>query len=237
MTKPRILFLDIETKPAQAYVWRLFDENVSLEQLIEPGGVICFGAKWLGDKEMHFYSDWEHGHENMVAAAKKLLDEADAVVTYNGDRFDIPKLRGEFASMGLLAPAPITSIDVYKSVKKLGLTSSKLAFVGPFFKIGKKIKHAGFSLWVGVMNGNEQDQRRMRRYCIQDVRLLERVYTRLKPFIHNHPHMGDVKSDACGACGSSKVHNRGFRRTKAYRIQRRQCQACGSWSDGKRTKV
>lgn len=104
MTNSRILFLDIETKPAIAYVWRLYDENVGLEQLIEAGGVICFGAQWLGEKETIFFSEWEHGRDAMIQAAHALLTEADAVVTYNGDKFDLPKLLGEFVLLGLAPP-------------------------------------------------------------------------------------------------------------------------------------
>ena len=94
--KPKILTLDIETRPALAYVWRMYDENISPAQLVDPGGMICFGAQWLGERKVQFYSDWEHGHKGMVKAAHKLLNEADAVVTYNGDKFDIPKMNGEF---------------------------------------------------------------------------------------------------------------------------------------------
>jgi hypothetical protein len=40
--KAKILMLDIETKPATAYVWRAFDENISPEQIVDNGGTICF---------------------------------------------------------------------------------------------------------------------------------------------------------------------------------------------------
>lgn len=233
----KILLLDIETRPASAYVWGLFDVNISLDQLIDSGGVLCFGAKWLGSPDLIFHSDWDDGHEEMIKKAWELIDEADAVVTYNGDSFDLPKLRGEFLVNKLPPPAPTTSIDVYKSVKKLGLLSKKLAFVGPFLKVGAKVKNAGWPLWLGVLAGNELRQKQMKRYCLQDVKLLEKVYVRVKPFIHNHPHMGTTGSNACGACGSEKLHSRGVRRTKAFRIQRLQCQNCGSWQDGKRMKV
>lgn len=233
----RILFLDIETKPAVAYVWRLFDETISLDQLISPGGTICFGAKWGGERKMHFYSDWEHGHEAMILAAHKLLSEADAVVTYNGDKFDLPKLRGEFLAADLPPPPPATSIDVYKSVRKLGLQSNKLAFVGPFLKLGSKIKHEGFSLWTKVMDGDPAAQRKMERYCAQDVRLLEEVYQKVMPYIGNHPHLGANSAGACGACGSHNTASHKPRRTKAFQIEQIQCQDCGSWQDGKRSKA
>jgi uncharacterized protein YprB with RNaseH-like and TPR domain len=117
MDKPKILILDIETRPAVAYVWRLFKENVGIGQVLEAGGVICFSAKWFGEKGFQFYADWTVGHEEMIRAAHRLLSEADAVVTYNGDKFDLPKLRGEFLLANLLPPPPLTSIDIYKTVR------------------------------------------------------------------------------------------------------------------------
>lgn len=92
----KILILDIETKPAVAYVWRTFKENVGYEQVLDPGGMICFAAKWAGEKEVFFSSDWTESRGEMLRKAHALLSEADAVVTYNGDKFDLPKLVGEF---------------------------------------------------------------------------------------------------------------------------------------------
>lgn len=235
--KPKVLILDIETKPATAYVWRLFKENVGIDQIVDPGGMICFGAKWIGDKTVMMYSDWEHGHEEMVRAAHALLSEADGVVTYNGDKFDLPKLNGEFVLAGLKPPPPPTSIDVCKTTRSLGFVSRKLDFVGPMLKVGKKVEHEGFKLWRKVMEGDEASQAKMEKYCAQDVRLLEKVYKKLRPYIKNHPHLDLEKAEACGACGSYNVQRRGFRRTRLFKIQRLQCQNCGSWSDGSRKKI
>ena len=234
----KILILDIETRPAQAYIWRAYGEqNIGVEQIIDPGDIICVGLKWLGDKETFLYSDWEHGHQEMLTAVHAAMCEADAVVTYNGDKFDLPKLQGAFLLAGLGPTKPQTSIDVVKAVRKLGYFVNRLAFIGPFLGVGAKIKHEGFDLWVKVMEGNEPAQRRMARYCKQDVKLLEKLYLKIRPFIKDHPHMGNVKGHACGACGSHHVQSRGWRRTKYFRIQNIQCQSCGSWQSGKREKL
>lgn len=240
--KAKILLLDIETKPILAYVWRLWDQNIALNQIVSPGGTICVGAKWLGSKEDIFFSEWEDGQQAMIEGMHALISEADAVVSYNGDKFDVPKLTGEFVRAGLKPPPPITSIDVFKTVRQLGFDSGKLDFVGPLLQLGRKIKHEGFTLWVKTMEGDPQAQKRMKRYCIQDVRLLERVYLKLRPYIKNHPHMaslieGKAAGEECGACGSTRVQKRGYRRTKHFSIQRLQCQDCGSWSTGTRKKI
>jgi len=236
MADRKILVLDIETKPATAYVWRAYDENIGYEQVLDPGGMICFAAKFVGKPEVYFYSEWTHSRYEMVKAAHDLLSEADAVVTYNGDKFDIPKLHGEFILTGLTAPAPVTSIDVIKTIRKFGFLMNRLAYIGPLLKVGSKVKHEGFELWAKVIQGDDRARNKMRKYNEQDVVLLEKLYLKILPFIRNHPHLGTSKHE-CGACGKNNTHSRGYRRTKHYKIQRIQCQDCGSWSDGTRTKI
>jgi len=236
MTEQKILILDIETKPITAYVWKLWDQNVGLNQVIDDGGVLCIGLKWLGQKAV-VYSEWEHGREAMLQATHDALTEADAVVTYNGDRFDLTKLNGEFLLAGMPPVPNPTSIDLYKTIRKMGFISSKLAFVGPALKIGAKLKHEGFELWAKVIEGNEAAQKRMAKYCCQDVVLTEKLYLRIKPFIRNHPFLGKTLAEACPSCGSKAVQKRGYRRTRMFRIQRNQCQSCGHWHETTRSKV
>ena len=199
--------------------------------------MLCVGLKFAEDKEVTLLSEWEHGHKEMIKETHRYLSEADAVVTYNGDKYDLKKLEGEFLLAGLPPPPTPTSIDCLKAVKKFGFFMNRLAFVGPFLKLGGKVEHEGFSLWKKVDNGDEKAQNKMAKYCKQDVVLLEKLYKKIRPYIRNHPHTGTTKGLECGACGSTKLQSRGYRRTKSFRIQRVQCQNCGSWSDGKREKV
>lgn len=232
----KILHIDIEWAPALAYVWRMFDENISPDQLVDAGGLLCFCAHWHGSKEYMFFSEWDDGPQEMAKAALKLLNEADAVVTYNGDKYDLPKLRGSIILAGLTPPAPPTSIDLIKVVKKFGFVMNRLAYIGPLLNVGSKMKHEGFRLWRLVLEGDAKAQLRMKKYCIQDVKVLVNLYNRILPFIDNHPHLGDEKG-ACGACGSDHVQMRGYRRTKFFKVRRMQCQDCGSWSTGARQKI
>ena len=236
MKQSKILFLDLETKPGIVYTFDMFKPFITPDHIIDSGGTICVGAKWLHERKTMFFSDWTDGHEEMLKKVHALMSEADAIITYNGDRFDLPKLMGEFLIVGLKPPAPPTSIDLYKTVKKMGFVMNRLAFIGPFLKIGAKVKNEGFGLWKSVIEGDEKARARMEKYCLQDVILNEKLYKRIKPYIKNHPHLGDKKHE-CGACGSNKMQSRGYRRTKNFRIQRLQCQSCGSWQDGKREAI
>lgn len=235
--KPKILVIDIEWKPTKAYVWQPWQENITPEKIIEHGGLLCVGAKWVGKRETYLFTEWGDGHENMLKATHSLLSEADAVVTYNGDKYDLRKLNGEFILHGMHLPPPPTSIDLIKTAKKLGYFMNRLGFIGPFLGLGKKLEHEGMALWTKVEKGDEAAQRKMGRYCIQDVVLTEKLYKRLLPAIQDHPHLGFQSAGDCGACGSPKVQKRGFRRTRHYQIQRLHCTDCGGWFSGTRKKV
>jgi uncharacterized protein YprB with RNaseH-like and TPR domain len=231
---PRVLFLDIETKPAIVASFGIRDQHINHGQILKDGGVICVGLSWRGERKVTVLSDWEHGHREMLEQTHAALSEADAVATYNGASFDLPKLQGEFLLAGMAPVPPLTQIDIYRAVRKLGFICNKLDYIAPLLGLGSKVKHEGLPLWLKVMDGDPAAQKRMAKYCAGDVRLTEQVYDRVRPFVTNHPHMGTTKADACAACGSHQTQHRGFRRTKASIIQRIQCIACGSWQAGRR---
>jgi hypothetical protein len=233
--KPKILVIDIEWRPTKALVWRPFKENISPQQILEDGGLLCIGAKFLGDGVVTMFSEWEHGHKGMLRGVRDMMNVADAIIGYNSDRYDLPKLEGEFIRYGLKLPPKVASIDLYKTVKKLGYFRNSLGFIAPFLGIGNKIEHEGFMFWRRVMEGDAKTQKKMLIYCAQDVKLTERLYKRILPAIRNHPHL--FGKEECPACGSRKTHKRGERSTRAYRIQRLQCQDCAQWFDGSRRKI
>lgn len=229
---PRLLGIDIETAPAIVYTWGLHDQNIGIEQVIQPSRVLCWSAKWFGEKKIH-YADERGGAKKMFVALRELLEQADAVIGYNSDHFDLQKITGEFVFHRIPPPPPLTSIDLFKTVKGLGYISGKLAFIGPYLKIGDKVKHEGFSLWAACMKGDKKAWDRMRSYNEQDTELLEGLYGLLKPYIKNHPYLGHGGIE-CPACQSKRGESRGSRRTRNYIIQRIQCRECGHWYSGAR---
>lgn len=234
---PKILFYDIETRPMVVEAWGLRDQNIGLNQVREWGGTICFAAKWLGKREVFFHSDWTDGHEGMLQAMHDLWNEADAVCGYNNNRFDDKKMRGEFVRHGMMPPATVASIDLYKVVRQqFSFDSHKLDHVSQLLGLGTKVKHDGHGLWSRVLQGDEKAQKIMERYNRQDVGLTEKLYKKLRPFIKNHPHLGVGNSDSCPACLSLNVQKRGYHYTRTQVAQRLQCQDCGHWYLGKRTK-
>lgn len=232
--KAKILLLDIETFPNVGFIWSLWDKFIPIDRIVEPGYTLCWAAKWVGQREVMFSSVWDDGPHDMIMNMFDLLEEADIVITYNGDKFDLPTLNREFLDLSLPQPASYKSLDLYKTVRKqFRLVSNKLDYVCQHLGLGAKTQHKGMALWAGCAEGNEKDQRVMKRYNIQDVRLLEKLYKRLLPWIKQHPNMAlyfDPKRPVCHACGSSHLQKRGFASTNTMTYQRYQCQSCGSWS-------
>ena len=231
----RRLTIDIETSPNLADVWSLWNVNVGLSQLREASKVMCFAAKFHGDKKVHYYSDFHHGHGVMIEKAHGLLEEADAVIHWNGARFDIPHLNREFMLAELGPPAPFVQIDLLKTVRKVArFSSNKLDHVAQQLGVGSKVKHEGHSLWTKCMAGDAAAWNRMRRYNRQDVVLTEQLYDRLLPWIVGHPSVplfDGIQGNACPKCTSTHLQSRGYRVLAAGRYHRFQCMDCKSWSN------
>lgn len=239
-----ILGIDIETAPNTAYVWGLFKQNVSLDQLIQSSRAMCFAARWFSegsDAETVFFSEHADGHEEMIRQAWELLDEADAVVHYNGSRFDVPVLNREFVSYGLGPPSTYQHIDLLKTARKeFRFSSNKMDHLLKELQIGEKVRHDGFTLWVKCMDGDPEAWERMEEYNRGDVDQLEDLYRRMLPWITNHPNHAlylDTDRPTCTNCGGTNLHKRGTAKTKTQMYQRFQCQDCGTWLRERYTQI
>lgn len=230
----KILLLDLETSPNIAYVWGLFKENIPLARLIDSSEVMCWSAKWLGEEEMYFDSFYASSQKKMLRGIHKLLHEADAVVTYNGTRFDIPVLNKEFLLYGMSPPSPYKGIDLYLTARrKFKFVSNKLDYVCHYLGLGKK-KETTFQLWIDCMNKLPEAWELMEDYNKNDVIILERLYGTLLPWIDNHPNHGMYVDGrpVCPNCGSAHSQRRGFFFKKALKYLRFQCMGCGKWFAG-----
>jgi DNA polymerase elongation subunit (family B) len=229
---PRILTIDIETGPHMARVFSLFDQNISLVQLEEVSTVMCFAAKWLDERKVMFYSDHHDGHDAMIDAAWSLMDEADAIVSYNGRAFDCKHLHREFILAGMPPPSPHKDIDLLTVVRsRAKFASGKLDHVASELGLGSKTKHAGFEMWRDCLNGDEKAWKKFRQYNIQDVKLTEALYYRLLPWIKNHPHPGLYPGGdltGCPNCGGPMAPTGRTTNTGSRQYALLRCAACGA---------
>lgn len=234
-SKPKILLLDIETAPGIAYYWNLYDDSIPLDRIIAPSRILCASFKWYGEKGGEtFVSEWGDGQRKMLQVIRDAMSQADAVVTYNGTKFDFKWLRGEFIAKRIRPQGHFANIDLYKLVKQCRFDSGKLDYVAKYLEIGQKTKHAGFKLWRDVLAGDEKARRKMETYNRKDVRLMVGLYKLMAPYIENHP---SLHGPGCSVCGSKKWHKRGTRKTKVYEYDRLECQVCGHWDKGPKRKI
>jgi hypothetical protein len=231
----KILTIDIEWRPMQSYTWGIWDQNIGLTQIIDDGGLLCFAAKWFGQKNIIFSSE-NDGHDVMVRLAHELLSEADVLVTYNGDKYDIKKLNGEFMLAGMAPPRPYKSIDLLKTNKaRFDLPSRKLDYLVQRSGVGSKVPHNGFELWTGCMAGDPAAWALMEKYNRGDVIVTEKAYLRLLPWITNAPHLGMFTGDefCCPYCGSTKLARQVFpTHTLVQSYTLFECTNCHGWIRG-----
>jgi hypothetical protein len=231
----KILFLDLETSPNLAFVWGLWQQNVSINQLMESTEVICFGARWGGSEKVIFKSVHHHGKKAMLDELHKLMEEADVLVGWNSQAFDSKHIKREFLENGYLPPSPYKEMDLMRVVKsQFKFPSNKLDYVAQTLGVGAKVQHSGFDLWVKCMADDKKAWAEMKEYQIQDVNLLIDLYEILKPWIKNHPHsaLHDGIDGGCSNCSSTNLQRRGFTRTISATFQRFQCMDCGKWLRG-----
>jgi hypothetical protein len=225
-----VLLYDLETGPNLAYVWGKYQQDVI--QFESEWKLLSFSWKWLSGKTTQVCSLRDHTEEELVRELHILFDAADVIVAHNGDQFDQRMANAKFIQFGLNPPAPYKTVDTKKVAKRyFRFTSNKLDDIGAKLGLGRKLQTGGFGTWLGCLNDDRRAWAKMERYNIQDVKLLEKIYLKLRPWIDNHPPINviDGKPDACPKCGSTRIQSRGTRINKTTTVQRFQCMACGGW--------
>lgn len=182
---PKILFIDIETSPIIAHVWRLFDQNVGLNQIEADWSILSFCAKWKGSEEIIYRDTRDREDFNDDSALLDdlwtLLNEADFVVGQNSKRFDVKKIFARFVLNGMPKPSTFRQIDTLDIAKRLfGFTSNKLEYMtDKLCTVYKKKKHSkfpGHDLWSQCIKGNVEAWEEMQEYNEYDVLSLEELY-------------------------------------------------------------
>jgi len=230
----RLLTIDIETRPIEARTWGLWGQNIGINQITDPGGLLCFAAKFHGERRIHFHSEWDDGEKGMARALHRLFDEADAIAGWNSDKFDIRWIQAQFLKNGMGRPSSFVRVDLMKSVKKqVALPSYKLDFVARWLGIGCKVRTGGFDLWNDVLAGCPKARAHMKKYNIGDTKLTEAVFDKLneKGWVLGLPNAAIDGGECCTnpMCQSERLIRRGYAVTKTRKYARYQCKDCGTW--------
>lgn len=240
--EPRILILDIETAPLTAYLWGLWQNGVSPDNVIEPTYVLSWAAKWLNDDMVMWDAlcndeDYVPGGENderMLHGIWDLLNKADIVVAHNGDKFDIKRLNTRFLLAGFPPPTPYKTVDTLKVVKRnFAFDSNRLSYLLRLVVGVSKGESGGFETWTGCMAGDTRAWADLVRYNCDDVEKLEQLYLAIRGWDHLHPsaatHGSGTKVPLCPTCSSEDVsptESTIGTRTGQYRVWK--CNDCGA---------
>lgn len=185
----KVLVFDIETSPLLVYTWGIWQQNISLDMLLEDSSILSWSAKWVGEDKV-MYED-VRGQRNLrndkrlVTNLRNLLDQADILVTQNGKSFDVKVLNARLVHYDIDPPSDCEHIDTLAIAKKyFKFPSNKLSYMTgnlctEHVKSGHK-KFPGNTLWVECLKDNKEAWAEMEAYNKLDVLSLEELY--LKKF-------------------------------------------------------
>lgn len=240
---PKILIFDLETAPMQAYVWGRWKQNIALNQTISEWFIICWSAKWLFSSEImgDVLTSEEALNEDdsrIVKSLWELINEADIVVAHNGNKADIPWMNTRFILNNFTPTKPYFSIDTCLVARKqFNFSSNRLDALATYFNLSNNKLDTDFTLWRDCLKGNKEALHYMLEYNKMDVKVLEEVYLKLRPWIKNHPNISNILSSkhSCPYCGQEELKEiQGksyFTNVNEYKLYR--CNHCGGISRGR----
>lgn len=231
---PRILILDLETAPTLYAGFGRFKQNFTQDHVVREGGYILTAAwKFLGDAEVScdVCDDPETGDDaELVANLWDQIEAADVVVGQNVDDFDLGIIKSRLAKWNLPTLKPVKVVDTLKIARRMKFNSNSLDSLAAYLGVGRKVKHAGISLWINVCKNDPVAMQEMLDYNKGDVELTEEVYLKLRAFDQKTPGLGHYYKDEkhrCPACGSDNVAQTGnVIHTPVSEFLEYQCQVC-----------
>lgn len=231
----RRLFFDIETSPNIGFFWRAGSKQfVDYNNIIRERAIICVCYKWEGeDNVSHLTWDSKQDDKRLLQKFLQVANHAEELVGHNGDKFDMRWIRGRCLYHGIEMFPKYTTIDTLKIARTMELNSYRLNYLGQFLGVGEKI-NTEFGMWKDiVLNKDKEALNKMVEYCKQDVKLLEKVFVKMKNHYNNKTHYGVVyKQDrgSCVECGSDELvrHKQRITPSGTKYIQY-QCKTCGKY--------
>lgn len=246
VSMPKILVLDIETFPLEAYAWGLWDQTIGLNQIKKDWSIMSWSARWLHEPESSVKYMDVRGQRDLRKDKKilkpllKLMDEADIVCGQNSKSFDVKKINARAILNGLKPPSSFKQYDTKLLARKyFSFTSNKLEYLTHnLCTESKKLNHAsfpGFSLWKECLNDNQKAWEECEAYNKADVNSTAELLLKLLPWDNSidwDVYRETLDYNVC-TCGSTSFRKNGFQYTKTGQFQRYVCKECGKESKDK----
>lgn len=207
------LFFDIETGyyilKIRAWQMKNWQKYFNTDDIVQEKQIICISYKWQYEDTVHTL-DWRMGEKQMIKEFVKIMGEANEIIAYNGDRFDIRELRTRAIYHGVLMFPTYRTLDPLKKNRQyFNFASNKLDYVAQFLNTGRKLEHEGFDMWKKIVEeDDEKALEEMISYCEHDVIILEDTFFVLNPFITHNNNFATLTGHEkweCPECTSSDV--------------------------------
>ena len=223
MSSARILVYDIEATNLDA----------------EFGYVLAIGYKFIGEParktvvlsidQFPRYEKDRTDDKPLLKAFEPIYMSADAILHYNGIRYDEPFVNTRRIVHGLDPLPRKPRIDLlYTAKSTLKIRSKSLDRVAKLLQTKNQKSPVTGQHWVRAMSGYKASLQYISRHCRADVLVLEEVYLRLRGRVYNHPRVSTDLA-ACRFCGGNVI-KRGFALTQLKnRPQKVQCKECRAY--------
>ena len=250
VSAPNILVFDIETSTILAELYDLGKQYVGRKSLKESWYILSWSAQWLKDDEV--FGDVVTSKEAKLRDDKRVvkslwdtIDEADILISYNGDGFDIPRFNRRSLECGLMRPSHYQSIDLYKTIRNtFEFESNALDFVCERLQLERKRNNGGWELWQDATAGVQKALDEMIYYGLGDIPPTQELYFEIRTWIKNHPKMSlynvDETEPMCNFCGSTdiapkdKLVSVGLNLYRSFRCK--SCGGIGRYKEGQLSK-
>lgn len=228
VVEPKILIFDIECSTITSRHFRVGEQYMRAENIVDDRFLISIAWKWLGEKKVHSVSVTPKEAKNrndkrIVKEFAQIARKADYFIYHNGDKFDNRELNSRLLFHDLEPIGEVKSFDTLKLARKyFNEHSNKLdELCGRH--LGTRKLDTDFQLWVDCEAGDKKALKRMVKYNEHDVKITEQWFNKLRPFAHirekiTHKTVVDANKvqlaldshecNQCGNVGSVSIHTK-----------------------------
>lgn len=218
------VFYDIETAPNVVLAWRPgYKVQISADNIVQERFVICICYKYEGEDTVYYLTcDEDNNDEEMIDYFAEVINDADEIVAHNGDRFDLPWIKGRCFERGVPISPHVKTVDTLAWAKKMGLNSNRLDYISKY-RFGEGKTETNYGMWKSIVM--EKDQKALMQmvdYCVNDVILQEKAFHALAPYNTPKTHLGVFAGGEkwhCPYTGSDNVKTSKKRVTAAGTIK------------------
>lgn len=225
--KLNYLYFDLETSFMHAYVFDIWQVNIPMSQITKQSHLLS--AAWaMNDDEPEGVrltpEDVKTGNDlEVVVKLIEAINKADAIVSYNGKKFDTKKLNTRALFWGLPPVTYPPHVDLIQDAKRVfKFPSNSMQNISDYLSLEGKISTSSSRLWQRCAEYENYDVcqnalEEMLTYNLQDIVATRDLHKRFMGWSKTTPNIATItkqvqgrnlKEDTellCIHCGSSDV--------------------------------